>query len=249
MKPQFNVTEASFQLFTDVVVRKNCDYLKEEEAGVRKALDVIIPLVLYGLAEKSATWFGITEVSQRATDTYNQQVLNKLDTFLTEGSGSYLFLLSSMYGNKPGFIIDRVSKYANIKYTSASSLISLSLYAVLGLIGKHKASTGISATGLAALLISEKNNLLSKLPPGLCLIEEEDEAEDRISLAGNNKQYSRGWFFGVVTIIGAIIFWGWLFVHRKEHLYKQPVVTDKNSLQPGGKTNFSVTNTIYTNKK
>ncbi|GAB2816828.1 DUF937 domain-containing protein [Ferruginibacter profundus] len=249
MKPQFNITTASLELFTDDVIQKNCLYLEEGETSVRKAIDVIVPVVLYGLAEKSATRFGITEVSQRATDSFNQQVLNRLDTLLYGGTGSYLFLLSSMYGNKPGYIIDYISKYANIKYASASSLVSLALYAVLGLIGKHKASSGISVTGLAALLISEKSNFIQRFPPDLCLIEVEDEPEEYIGVPYNKRQYSKGWFFGVVTIIGAIFFWGWLFVHRKETLQKPPAVTDKSSVHPTAKGNISVSNTMYSSKK
>ena len=167
----FNLIDAAKGLFTNELVGKASAYLGESESGVSKAMSGILPTVLSSLVNKSATHEGAGAVAQMVDDHHNSGILGNLGGFfgndnsglLNKGAG----LLSGLFGNKSDVITSLISNFAGIKSSSSSSLLSMALPAVLGLLGKH--SSGSGASGIASLLSSQKDNIAAAVPSGLNL--------------------------------------------------------------------------------
>jgi outer membrane protein OmpA-like peptidoglycan-associated protein len=98
-------------------------------------------------------------------------ILNSLGNFFGDNSGSLLNkgagLLSGLLGNKADGVNGLISNFSGIKTSSAASLLSMALPAVLGVIGKHSGGTGAGA--VASLLSSQKDNIAAAVPAGLNL--------------------------------------------------------------------------------
>jgi outer membrane protein OmpA-like peptidoglycan-associated protein len=76
-------------------------------------------------------------------------------------------LLRTLFGSKLGSIIDLIANSSGIKSASASSLLSLLAPVILGVLGKEKTAQGLGATGLASLLLGQKDQISRLAPPGL----------------------------------------------------------------------------------
>jgi OmpA-OmpF porin, OOP family len=166
----FNLIDAAKGLFTNELVSKASSYLGESETGVSKAMSGILPTVFSGLLNTSSTHEGAGTLSQMVDEQKSSGVLDNLGGFLGNDSGSLLSkgagLLGGLFGNKLNGITSLISNFSGLKSSSASSLLSMALPAVLGLIGKH--STG-GASGIASLLSSQKDNIAAAMPAGLNL--------------------------------------------------------------------------------
>ncbi|MGC4101761.1 DUF937 domain-containing protein [Ferruginibacter sp.] len=216
MKPSFDLLQSSKSIFTSEKIAGASLLLNEEEQGLQKALNVIIPTMLYGLAEKAATWYGASDIAQRATDAYKQGMLDDTATALAEGTGSYLFLLSDMFGRKSGEIIETIATYSGIKYPSVTALISAALPAILALIGKQKTKNDANSTWLAALLAYNKNSFANDLPEGIKLVEEEEHIAEEHLEQEEKKKLSAGWVSGIAMMLLSVIFFGWLILNKNQ---------------------------------
>ncbi|MGG9960238.1 DUF937 domain-containing protein [Ferruginibacter sp. SUN106] len=164
----FNLIDAAKALFTDELVSKASAYLGESETGVSKAISGILPTVISGLADKAATHGGAASVANLVSEQHNSGVLDNLAGFFGNNSGSLLNkgagLLSNLFGHKVDGITSLISDFSGIRNSSATSLLSMAVPAVLGLLGKHSNNTGI-----ASLLSSQKDNIAAAIPSGLSL--------------------------------------------------------------------------------
>lgn len=167
----FNLIDAAKGLFTNELVGKASSFLGESESGVSKAVGGILPTVLSSLLNKTATHEGAGAVAKMVEEEHNSGILGSLGGFFGNDGGGLLNkgagLLSGLFGSKTDGITSLISNFAGIKSSSATSLLSMALPAVLGLLGKH--STGGGASGIASLLSSQKDNIASALPSGLNL--------------------------------------------------------------------------------
>lgn len=249
MKTTFNLLQSSNDIFTDEIVKQISYSLDEEEAGIQKALRAIIPVVLYGLAEKVSTRYGAAEIAQRAAYTYSHGVLQKIDSLALQYNGIYLFLLSDMFGNRSGDTINSISILSGIKHSSVSSLISLALPVVLALMGEHKENNGASETSLAALLIFNKKNFIKNLPLELNLndSEEDDNEEgyaDTVNIIKEKKGDLQGWRTGILAMISLGIFFGWLLISGKSDYNAVTVVSGKGTVQSETKKDSTAITTL-----
>jgi outer membrane protein OmpA-like peptidoglycan-associated protein len=166
----FNLIDAAKGLFTNELLGKASSFLGESETGVSKAVGGIIPVVLSGLLNKTSNHEGAGAVAKMVEEQHNSGVLSGLGNFFGNDSGGLLSkgagLLSGLFGNKTDGITSLISNFSGLKSSSTSSLLSMALPALLGLIGKH--ATG-GASGIASLLSSQKNNISNAIPSGLNL--------------------------------------------------------------------------------
>jgi outer membrane protein OmpA-like peptidoglycan-associated protein len=166
----FNLIDAAKGLFTNELVGKASAFLGESESGVGKAVSGIVPTVLSGLMNKAGSHEGAGSIANMVTEQTNGGVLNSLGSFFGNDGGGLLNkgagLLSGLFGSKTDGITSLISNFAGIKSSSSSSLLSMALPALLGLIGKH--SSG-GASGIASLFSSQKDNIAAAVPSGLNL--------------------------------------------------------------------------------
>jgi outer membrane protein OmpA-like peptidoglycan-associated protein len=166
----FNLIDAAKGLFTNELVSKASSFLGESESGVGKAVSGIVPTVLSGLVSKSGSHDGAGTIAQMVGEQHSSGILNNLGSFFGNEGGGLLNkgagLLSGLFGGKLDGITGLISNFAGIKSSSSTSLLSMALPAVLGLLGKH--SSG-GASGIASLLSSQKDNITAAIPSGLNL--------------------------------------------------------------------------------
>lgn len=166
----FNLVDAAKGLFTSELVSKASSFLGESETGVSKAVSGILPTVLSGLVSKTSTHEGAGTIASMMEEQHSSGILDNLGSFFGNEGGSLLNkgagLLSGLFGNTADGVTGLISNFAGIKSSSSSSLLSMAIPAVLGLLGKH--SSG-GASGVASLLSSQKDNIASAVPAGLNL--------------------------------------------------------------------------------
>jgi outer membrane protein OmpA-like peptidoglycan-associated protein len=167
----FNLMDAAKGLFTSELLGKASSFLGESEGGISKAMTGIVPTVLSGLLNKTATNEGAGAVAHMVDEQSNAGILGNLGGFFGNDGGGLLSkgagLLSSLFGGKSDGITGLISNFAGVKSSTATSLLSMALPAVLGLIGKH--TSGGGASGIASLLSSQKDNIAAAMPAGLNL--------------------------------------------------------------------------------
>lgn len=165
----FNLLEAAKGLFTSELISKASGYLEEKESGVAKALSAIIPTVLRLFSDKANSTNGTNILSVMVKGQQNLGTHNLSSYFSNEG-GSLLnkgaHLAQDLFGNKLDRVTDSISSYASIKHSSTSSLISMAIPALLGLVGKQSASNNVT---IANVFEDQKRNILSAIPSGLDL--------------------------------------------------------------------------------
>ncbi|GAB2828315.1 DUF937 domain-containing protein [Ferruginibacter profundus] len=167
----FNLIDAAKNLFTNELVGKASAYLGESETGVSKAISGILPTVISGLINKAATHEGAATVANMVAEQHNTGILNNLGSFFGNDGGSLLNkgagLLNGLFGHKADGIIGLISNFSGIRNSSAASLLSMAVPAVLGLLGRHSNANG--TTGIGALLNGQKDHIAAALPSGLNL--------------------------------------------------------------------------------
>ena len=167
----FNLMDAAKGLITSELVGKASSFLGESETGVSKAMGGILPTVLTGFLNKTSSHEGAGAVAKMVDEQHNSGILGNLGSFFGNDNGGLLNkgagLLSGLFGNKTDGITSLISNFAGVKSGTASSLLSMALPMILGLLGKH--NTGGGASGIASLLSGQKDNIAAAMPSGLNL--------------------------------------------------------------------------------
>jgi OmpA-OmpF porin, OOP family len=145
--------------------------LGESPAKTQSALGVVLPALLGGLALKAAT-------SDQAGNLLNRIKTNRLDTVadasvtLKEPGGFNTLvdmgrpLMNSIFGGRSAGLSDWAASHSGVSRSSASSLFSLALPIVLGLIARRVSDAGWSASNLMSLLDGQRE-YLRDAPKGL----------------------------------------------------------------------------------
>ncbi|MFT4030798.1 MAG: OmpA family protein [Siphonobacter sp.] len=155
-----------------IVVRKISEYLGTSASKTTSALGEAFPTILAGVMEKASTTEGVSSLSQilKTVDIDLPESLsdlvsteNGVSQIVTKGSE----LLNTFFGNKLPGIRNTLSQSTGLDTSSTSSLLSLAAPILLGVLGKHVSTEGIGVSGLASLLMSQKDSVLAALPAGL----------------------------------------------------------------------------------
>ena len=165
-----NIVDIIKNYASNELVSKASSFLGESEGGVSKAVSGLIPSLLGGFASKAtASEAGAAEVLEAAKAANNSGILGNLGSLFGNADllskGTSLF--GSLFGNKTSSIIDTVANFAGIKSSSSSSLVSMLLPLVGGVLGKHAVDNNMNASSFASFLGNQKSNIMSALPSGL----------------------------------------------------------------------------------
>lgn len=159
---------------TSTIVSKISSFLGESTENTNLALSSALPAVLGGVMQKASTIQGASDLLNTIhTSGYDGSVLSNLGGLLDDvkststlaslGSG----LLGNLFGDKLGALSGVISKASGIKTGSASSLLGLAAPILMNVLGKQVTSQGISTSGLASLLMSQKDTVKAALPAGI----------------------------------------------------------------------------------
>ena len=114
------------------IIAKAAGFLGEKEASTQKAMDILLPSVLGGMANQPTTLSGADNLLGIINKSgYDSSFLNSLSTLLSRDAETQGLLksggniINTLFGNKVGNIVNWVATYAGIKQDSVSSLIQL----------------------------------------------------------------------------------------------------------------------------
>ncbi|MBH8571220.1 DUF937 domain-containing protein [Microvirga sp. STS02] len=151
--------------------------LGEGENGMKRALQGVLPVMMGGMARKAEASDAqlLFEWSNRAylTTPYGLGSVTGMLGILGGGqeAGSAMMqgetLLLVLFGNSWQTIAASVSRYAQVKRTTASTLLMLVGAVLPGLLGQYAERNRLSAAAVTANLISIKNRLNNLLPGDL----------------------------------------------------------------------------------
>ncbi|MEI9956997.1 MAG: DUF937 domain-containing protein [Ferruginibacter sp.] len=166
-----NLTDATKSLFNSQLVSEASNFLGESETSVSKAISGVVPAILSGLINKSATIDGAGSVAQIMNDQHSSWILDNLGKFFGDDGGKLLNksagLLKSIFGDKLESIIHLIADFSGIRPSSSASLLSMALPAGLALISKYNNNNSVVA--VAAFLSKQKDNVEMATPPDLNL--------------------------------------------------------------------------------
>jgi outer membrane protein OmpA-like peptidoglycan-associated protein len=182
----FNLLELSKNLFTTELVSKASAYLGEKEGNVSKAISSIIPSLLGIFAEKTASPAGTASLSTMISNQINSGSHNNLGSFFGNDGGSLLNkganMARELFGNKLDKLTNTISGHADIKPSSTTSLLSMAVPAVLGMLGKVSSE---NAGNVSSLLKDQKSSILGAIPSGINFSNLFSSAEAKVSDIGN----------------------------------------------------------------
>lgn len=145
-------------------------HLGESPEGVQKALGGILPTILGSLAGQSGNSDLLGKVLDQAKSPEISGDFGSMLGGLLGGSGSFLGpiqeLLGSLFGEKLGGLSDLLAGFSGLKGASISTLLSLAGGLIMNFLGKKANTEGLSASGLAEALNSQKESLAGLLPAG-----------------------------------------------------------------------------------
>lgn len=166
----FNLIEMAKSYFTNEFANRAASTLGESTSGISTALSGIIPASLAGILNKAtAGTEGANDIFSMAKNAISS-VSGSADLTSAANTQAGSGLLSGIFGNKQAGVVEAVSSFAGIKNSSSSSLMSMALPAIMGLLGRHAEQNNLSASGLSGFLSSQKDHILQALPSGLSSI-------------------------------------------------------------------------------
>lgn len=159
---------------TSSIVSKISSFLGESTENTNSALGSALPAILGGVMQKASTTQGASDLLNTIrTGGYDGGVLDNLGGLLDDvkststlaslGSG----LLGNIFGDKLGALSSVIANVSGIKTGSASSLLGLAAPILMNVLGKQVTSQGMSTSGLASLLMSQKDVVKAALPAGI----------------------------------------------------------------------------------
>ncbi|WP_126654063.1 OmpA family protein [Chryseobacterium aureum] len=136
----------------------------ESESGISKAIGGLLPAVVGGLAN-NADKPGVVDAITQASSS------GILGNLLGGASSNPIIsnLLSSIFGDKVGALVNSIASFSGISNSSAGSLLNLVTGATVGTVGKYAADNNLGASGISSLLNDQKGIISSLLPAGLSL--------------------------------------------------------------------------------
>jgi outer membrane protein OmpA-like peptidoglycan-associated protein len=163
----FNLMEMVKNYFTADFTNHASSALGENSSGISKALSAIIPTSLAGILKKSTSGTtGANDVFEMAKSSVNEvSTAPNVPLTVSEEKGSTM--LSRLFDGNQAAIVGAISQFAGIKDSSGSSLMSMALPPIMGLLGRHAEQNNLSASGLAGFLSSQKDHIMQAMPAGL----------------------------------------------------------------------------------
>lgn len=198
-------------LATPALLDQVAGHLGENPSNVQKALTGLVPTVLSGLVGKSGDNNAMNGIFDLLKGAGGNNVLDGLSGLVSSGSLAHdnpanpaSGLLSSLFGNKLGGIVNLVSGFSGVKNASASSLLGLAGSLVTGFLG-NKIAGGLSLSSLTGLLNSEKSSILSAVPGGLGSLL--NLSLPNVSAPKVNTGSSKWIWILLAALLAALLFW------------------------------------------
>ncbi|OWY19255.1 DUF937 domain-containing protein [Sphingobacteriales bacterium UPWRP_1] len=178
---------------TEEVISRASAFLGEGNTQTGKAVDAILPTLLSGIMAKATTVTGANSLLNMLNSQENNgSILTNPAGMFSGGDTSNTLLrngssvLGNIFGDNVGEAIELIASASGMRKESSNNLLCLLAPVVLGMLGKIKADNGLNASGLLALLFSQKDSLQAALPAGSDSLLGFDNLEQLVKTAQTN---------------------------------------------------------------
>jgi OmpA-OmpF porin, OOP family len=215
-----NILDDLKGMVTNQVISNAASRLGESEGGISKAIGGLLPTILAGLVNKSSDSNSFNGIFNMLSDSKNLGFLDNIGGLigggnLAQGDPKDIAggLMSNLFGNKVGGILDLVSNFAGVKKSTSSSLLGLAGPLIMGFLGKKIKNEGLNASGLASFLGGQKSNIMSALPSGMGNLLGFAAPNMNTTSAKTSDASKAGgmnwwpWLIGILGILAAFYFW------------------------------------------
>jgi hypothetical protein len=163
-----NLTSVVMQFLTPEVIAQIAAFLGIDRSAAQKAAGAAVPTMLSGLVDLVETPNGAAQLSKLLL----QQQGSPMDLLRNSGAQGLAqtgaTMLSGLFGNKTMDTMAQVlGKFAGIGDGGGKSLLGMIGPLALGALGQQQRETGLDTNGLASLLRSQKDQIVSAIPSGL----------------------------------------------------------------------------------
>lgn len=174
-----NLVSVVMQFLTPDMIAKIASALGLDRIVAQKAIGGAVPALLSSVADTATTPGGMRQLFNLL-----QQQSGSLEglkgaiggsgqrTMIDSGSS----MLSGLFGGGAlDTIAQSIGRFAGINESTSKSMLGMLAPVVLGALGQQQRSAGLDASGVASLLASQKDQIVSAIPSGLA---------DQLSAAG-----------------------------------------------------------------
>lgn len=168
-----NLLDSIKEHISPELIGQAAQLLGENESGISQALGGLAPTILAGLLNKTGDSNTMGSIFNLLSN-FDSGILNNLGSLIGGGNLAHNDpkdvsgqLLGTLFGSKVPAITNSISSFSGVKSSTASSLLGLVGPLVMGVLSKKISGGGLNVSGLANMLLGEKNSILGALPSGL----------------------------------------------------------------------------------
>lgn len=168
-----NLLDSIKEHITPTLIAQAASQLGENEGGVSKAIGGLASTILAGLLNKTGDSDSMSHIFN-AVSNFDANATDHLGNLLGGGNLAHDdpkdaagHLLSIVFGAKVPAITNAIASFSGTKSSTVSSLLGLVGPLVMGILNKKTNADSLNASGLAHLLLGQRNSILGALPTGL----------------------------------------------------------------------------------
>ncbi len=161
---------------TPDVVRRTSSMIGESESATRQAMHGGVSSVFAGLANLASSPEGASTLGSLSREPSFGSILNNISSVFSGGSATSSMmsagqgLLGKIFGDRSNQVADVVARSSGVSSSSAGKIMSLLAPLTMGVLGRQALARGLSNTGLANMLIEQKDEIAAAAPAGLSSI-------------------------------------------------------------------------------
>lgn len=167
----FNLIDSVKGLISGDLVSKAASTLGESEGGIHKLISGALPVSIAAMIQNATnSTDGGVGLLDTAKQVSRSGVLGNLGSLFSGNTSSVPGLggiIGNLFGGNFNAIVNALSSFAGVRSSSASSILSMIVPAILGVFGKHAIDNNLSASEATSELTSQKSSILSSIPSGL----------------------------------------------------------------------------------
>jgi hypothetical protein len=166
-----NLVSEIVEVLSPTIASRIASALGLNQTSTQKAIVAAVPAILAALISYVSKPQGATKLNE-VVRKQEPGMLSSLASVIGEPGQKAMIdqgatVLTSLLGGKTvSALTDAVGEYAGITGSGSKSLLGLLAPMVLGVLGREQRDRGLDASGLANLLMSQRNNVSAALPAG-----------------------------------------------------------------------------------
>jgi outer membrane protein OmpA-like peptidoglycan-associated protein len=158
---------------TPDVVRSASSMTGESETATRQAMHGGVSSIFAGLANLASTPEGASTLGNLSREPAYGSLLNNIPAAFAGGGATTSLmnagqgLLGKIFGDRSSGVNEAVAQSSGVSTSSAGKIMSLLAPVTMGVLGKQVLARGLSNTGLANMLLDQKDEIAAAAPAGI----------------------------------------------------------------------------------